>query len=185
MLWMFIRKSARRLALLFCASLCHNLVVLSRRDSRARMGDGMRRVLLLGVAALLSVSVHSPAQAQPAPDVALVDALRREGPNTRAMLRDASEFCKDAVLPTSGKRDQTRCADKMVIAEDALTQQAAKDAWKELRSAEFSAVLGGMLSLQEGRATAGKAIPLFMNFLSALATAEKPAITTKKPGKKS
>lgn len=62
----------------------------------------------------------------------------------------------------------------MVIAEEALTQQAVKDAWKELRSAEFMAVASGMLGLEEGRSAAGKAIPLFINFLSALDAAERP-----------
>ncbi|MCM8735951.1 hypothetical protein M5E06_17605 [Azospirillum sp. A1-3] len=110
----------------------------------------------------------------------LVEALRQEAPATRAMLRDASDFCKEAVLPTTGRRDQTRCADKMVIAEEALTQQVVKNSWKELRSAEFMAVASGMLSLEEGRSSAGKAIPLFINFLSALDAADQPAKPKKK-----
>jgi hypothetical protein len=132
------------------------------------MGDAMRKVWLVAATVLAG-----PAMA--APKNVLVEALRQETSATRAMLRDASDFCKEAVLPTTGRRDQTRCADKMVIAEEALTQQAVKDAWKELRSAEFMAVASGMLSLEEGRSSAGKAIPLFINFLSALDAAERPA----------
>ncbi len=118
------------------------------------------------------------------PPQALVDALRQENPNTRALLRDAAEFCKEAVLPSASDREQTKCADKSVIAEGNITSQAVKDAWKEAGSARFIAIISGRVSLQEGREKAGKAIPLFLDFLSALAQAEKPAPAAKKPAKK-
>lgn len=116
------------------------------------------------------------------PSTTLVDGLRAEPAATRQMLREYVSFCKDTLGPLTPKQLVYQCADRMQTAQAVVKNPAASEGLKAVERARTSAGVAGMMSVEGGRAKAAEAMPVFLDFLTAIEQADRPAPASKKTG---
>lgn len=136
-----------------------------------------------GFACAVSVGLFFGGVANAEPSASLVEALRSETPSVRQVLRQNATQCQNALSVVS-MRDLDECASRLQVSKQIVAGSETRSAIELLHKAEFSVALGAYSSQQAGIAKVGEAMKVFIDFLSAIDLADKPAPSAKKPGKR-
>lgn len=120
----------------------------------------------------------APALADPSPS--LIDGLRQESQSSRLVMREAVSFCRETLYPSSPRQAVYQCADRMQAALSMATVPIVAAELKAVERARTVAGIAGLTNVDVGRTEATKALPVFLDFLSALDAADRPAKPKKK-----
>ncbi|WP_211100331.1 hypothetical protein ABNQ39_20860 [Azospirillum sp. A26] len=121
----------------------------------------------------------APSAALAQPDAALAGALAQEDRPIKAMLRQATDVCQDAMASVS-RTALDECNRRLQVAQQMVRGDAVRAEVKKLHDAEFSVALAWMMSMQDAIDKSKAAIPVYVRFSEALDAADRPAKPKKK-----